>query len=175
MFMIEVEFMNMIVKLFLPILSAVCCISNLSIMAINEDLNFSYENSIDQQTVSSYDDVKSCIDALLSNIENIQKDIDTLEFDSNRELNFKLNDLLGFKNIIEKELENNSSMTGWISNKLKLYQIDNEIEIIENKIHENNATIETLNKEIDLINEEIVQINKSKFVNEISKKYCNCN
>ena len=174
MFMVEVEFMNMIVKLFLPVLGVVCYTSNFSTMAKGEDLNFSHKNIIEQTTIPSYSNVESHIDALLDNIENLQKNIDDIELDFNRELSLKLSDLFGFKNIIEKELENNDSMSAWISNKLKLYQINREIEEVENRIRDNNTTIETLNKEIDFINEEIIQINKDKFISEISEKYCNC-
>lgn len=167
--------MNMIAKLFIPILGVIYCVSSFSTTAKSEDLNFSCENIIEQRDESQYSDVKFHINALLDDIENIQKNIDTIELDVNRELSIKLNDLFGFKNIIEKKLENNNSMSSWINNKLKLYQINHEIEKIENQISENNTTIETLNKEIDFINEEIVRINKNKFINEISEKYCDCN
>ena len=171
MFMIEVEFMNMIVKLFLPVLSLICYTSTLSANTIDENSICSYQN-ITEQEVISHDDTKSYIDILLSNIENLQKSIDDIELDFNRELNLKLDDLLGFRKTIHRELENSNSVGSWISDKLKLYKVNQKIKKIESQIHENNAKVEALNKAVDFINEEIIQITKSEFINKISEKYC---
>lgn len=166
--------MSIMTILFVPIMSILCCTSVFGTVTESKNSQCCQKVSTEQKEEFTYDNSKSYVDDLLRKVEDLQENIDNIELDLNRELSMKLDDLLGFRNIVQRKLKNNNSPISWIINKFKLYRISRDINKVESDIRKNNIMVENLNKEIDSIIKEIARISKTNYQVKFLKKYCNC-